>query len=80
VEQRVYHGSVTPIELADYLVQQFDPQRDLQAQKMGEGDSLVVQIGRGASRRSCGTPSPWRSPALPTSSRAWPSRWGSSSG
>jgi hypothetical protein len=47
VEQRVYHGSVTPVELADFLVQQFDPQRDLQAQKMGEGDSLMVQIGRG---------------------------------
>src|SRR4051812_11891163 len=47
MEQRVYHGSVTPMELADYLVQQYDPQPDLQAQKAGEGASLMVQVGRG---------------------------------
>jgi hypothetical protein len=47
VEQRVYHGAVSPGELADFLIQHYDPQRDLQAQKLGEGDSLIVQIGRG---------------------------------
>jgi len=47
VEQRIYHGNVPPEDLADHLVQQFDPKPDLQAQKLGEGDSLLVQIGRG---------------------------------
>lgn len=47
MEQRTYHGSITPDELADHLVQQFDPQPDLQAQKIGEGDSLAVQIAGG---------------------------------
>jgi hypothetical protein len=47
VEQRIYEGSVTPEALADYLVQQYDPKRDLQAQKIGQGESFIVQIGRG---------------------------------
>ena len=47
MEQRIYHGTITPEGLADYLVQRFDPQHDLQAQKLGQGDSLAVQIGRG---------------------------------
>jgi hypothetical protein len=47
MEQRVYQGAVTPDELADYLVQQFDPQVNLQAQKLGQGRSLMVQVGRG---------------------------------
>jgi hypothetical protein len=47
MEQRIYHGAVAPEGLADYLVQHFDPQHDLQAQKLGGGDSLAVQIGRG---------------------------------
>ena len=47
MQQRIYHGTVTPEGLADYLVQRFDPQPDLQAQKLGQGDSLAVQIGRG---------------------------------
>ena len=47
MEQRVYHGAITPEALADYLVQKYDPQDDLQAQKLGSGDSLAVQIGRG---------------------------------
>jgi hypothetical protein len=47
MEQRIYRGNLTTDELADYLVQQFDPQENLQAQKIGQGESLVVQIGRG---------------------------------
>jgi hypothetical protein len=47
VEQRIYHGDVTPGELADFLVEQYDPRPRLQAQKLGEGDSLLVQIGHG---------------------------------
>ncbi len=47
MEQRTYHGNITPAGLSDYLVQKYDPQADLQAQKLGQGDSLMVQIGQG---------------------------------
>ena len=47
MEQRVYRGSVTPQELAEFLIGQYDPKPDLQAQKFGQGASLMVQIGRG---------------------------------
>jgi hypothetical protein len=47
MQQRIYHGTMTVEGLADYLVQRFDPQHNLQAQKLGQGDSLAVQIGRG---------------------------------
>ena len=47
MQQRIYQGAVTVEGLADYLVQHFNPQHDLQAQKLGQGDSLAVQIGRG---------------------------------
>lgn len=47
MEQRVYGGTVTPEALAEYLVQQYDPKRDLQAQRIGQGESFIVQIGRG---------------------------------
>lgn len=44
MEQRTYHGTITPDQLADYLVQLYDPQKNMQAQKIGQGDSLIVQI------------------------------------
>jgi hypothetical protein len=47
MEQRVYRGDIDPEQLADYLVMHFDPQPDLQAQRVGQGRSLLVQIGRG---------------------------------
>lgn len=47
MEQRTFHGNVTPDMLADYLVQYYEPQHDLQAQRFGQGPSLMVQIGRG---------------------------------
>jgi len=47
MEQRIYRGSASPEALADHLVQQFDPRDNIQAQKVGQGDSLLVQIGRG---------------------------------
>jgi hypothetical protein len=50
MEQRTYHGTISPGELADHLVQHFDPQPDIQAQKLGEGDSLAVQIAGGDDR------------------------------
>jgi hypothetical protein len=48
MQQRIYRGGgVSPEALADYLVQHFNPQTDLQAQKIGEGESWIVQIARG---------------------------------
>ena len=47
MKQRVYHGDVQPEALADFLVQQYDPQQNLHAQKLGTGDSFIVQIGHG---------------------------------
>jgi hypothetical protein len=47
MEQRRYSGSITPQALADYLVEQYNPKEDLQAQRLGEGESVIVQIGRG---------------------------------
>lgn len=47
MEQRVYRGAMTAEGLADYLVAQFDPRPDVQAQKLGRGDSFVVQVGGG---------------------------------
>jgi hypothetical protein len=47
MEQRIYRGDIDPEQLADYLVSQFDPQENLQAQRIGQGRSLIVQIGRG---------------------------------
>ena len=41
MEQRVYRGDIDPEQLADYLVMQFDPQPDLQAQRVGQGRSLL---------------------------------------
>lgn len=47
MEQRIYHGNLNPEAFADFLVQRFDPQENIQAQKIGQGDSLVVQVGHG---------------------------------
>jgi len=47
MEQRTYRGNISPEALADHLVSQYDPKQDLQAQKIGQGDALMVQIGRG---------------------------------
>lgn len=47
MEQRVYRGDVEPEGLADYPVGHFDPQENLQAQKIGQRGTHLVQIGRG---------------------------------
>lgn len=47
MEQRIYRGEIDPEQLADYLVMHFDPQENIQAQRIGQGRSLLVQIGRG---------------------------------
>ena len=47
MEQRIYRGDILPEELADHLVNHFNPLENVQAQRFGEGDSCLVQIGRG---------------------------------
>ena len=47
MEQRIYRGSLSPADLADFLVTHFDPQENLQAQNIGHGGAHAVQIGRG---------------------------------
>src|SRR5262245_56077163 len=49
--QRIYHGDVTPESLADYLVEQYDSRPDMHAQKVGSGDSFIVQIAQGEHAR-----------------------------
>ena len=47
MEQRIYRGgSGTPESLADFLIQHFQQDPHLRAQKIGSGNSLIVQIGR----------------------------------
>jgi len=46
MEQRLYHGNVSPDGLADFLVAHYNAQEHLRAQKLGQGESLVVQIGQ----------------------------------
>jgi hypothetical protein len=45
MEQRTYHGEVSAEGLADFLIQRYDPQKNVQAQRLGQGDSILVQIG-----------------------------------
>src|SRR5579871_660292 len=47
MEQRTYHGDVSAEGLADFLVQRYSTQHDTLAQRIGNGDSLLVQIGHG---------------------------------
>jgi hypothetical protein len=47
MEQRTYRGDVSAEGLADFLVRRYDPQHNVQAQRFGEGDSILVQIGHG---------------------------------
>src|SRR5206468_2960789 len=45
MEQRTYRGNVSPEGLADYLIQHYNSQEHMRAQKLGQGDALVVQVG-----------------------------------
>lgn len=47
MEQRTYRGAVDPNGLADYLVNMFNQGYRSVAQKVGQGDQLLVQIGHG---------------------------------
>jgi hypothetical protein len=48
IEQRVFYGPIAPADIAGALVAEFD-QGDLEAQQVGSGERVVVQI---ASRRN----------------------------
>ncbi len=46
MEQRIYHGNISPDALADYLVGMFNQGYDgTVAQKVGQGNQVLVQIG-----------------------------------
>jgi hypothetical protein len=46
MEQRMYHGNINPDALADYLVNMFNQgYGDTVAQKVGQGNQVLVQIG-----------------------------------
>lgn len=47
MEQRTYWGALQPEALADYLVGIYEPQKDFQAQKIGQNGNFVVQVARG---------------------------------
>ena len=53
MEQRTFHGPVTPEDFARVLIGEFD-QGNLRAQIVGQGDNLVVQIASRAFRASGG--------------------------
>jgi hypothetical protein len=80
MEQRIYQGSVTPEGLADFLVQQYEPKKDLQAQKLGQGESFIVQIGRGDEPEELRHAVSVAISRPPEGRAAWRWRWGSSSG
>jgi hypothetical protein len=56
MEQRIYHGNLSPDGLADYLVQTFNQNYSFAgwgssslttiAQKVGQGDHVLVQIAQ----------------------------------
>lgn len=46
MEQRIYRGNFTPEQLADYVVQHYNQEGHLEGQKLGQGDSIAVQVGR----------------------------------
>jgi len=46
MEQRMYHGNINPDALADYLVNMFNQgYGDTVAQKVGQGNQALVQLG-----------------------------------
>jgi hypothetical protein len=53
MEQKTFHGNITPADLARALIAEFD-QGNLQAQAVGSGDRIVVQIASRAFRASGG--------------------------
>jgi hypothetical protein len=44
MEQRIYHGNLTPIDLGEALIARFN-RGNLRAQQFGDAERLIVQIG-----------------------------------
>ncbi len=44
MEQRIYHGNLTPLDLGEVLISRFN-RGNLRAQQLGDSDRLIVQIG-----------------------------------
>ncbi|OGO12311.1 MAG: hypothetical protein A2Y53_08330 [Chloroflexi bacterium RBG_16_47_49] len=44
MEQRIYHGDLSPIDLGEALIARFN-RGNLRAQQLGDADRLIVQIG-----------------------------------
>ena len=44
MEQRIYHGNLTPEDISEALIAQFN-RGNLRAQQLGDADRLIVQIG-----------------------------------
>jgi RNA polymerase subunit RPABC4/transcription elongation factor Spt4 len=53
MEQRVFHGDITPSVVAQALMAEFN-QGNLRAQVLGQGDHLTVQVATSQSSRSGG--------------------------
>ncbi|KAF0107333.1 MAG: Uncharacterized protein FD146_1811 [Anaerolineaceae bacterium] len=53
MEQRVFHGDITPSAVAQALIAEFN-QGNLRAQTLGQGDHLTVQVATSQSSRSGG--------------------------
>ena len=53
MDQRIFHGAISPQDMADALVAAFN-HGNLSAQKVGQGDSITVQIASRPGARSGG--------------------------
>lgn len=53
MEQHIFHGNITPLEIANHLVAEFD-QGNLRTQIVGTEDNLTVQISTNRLSRSGG--------------------------
>jgi hypothetical protein len=53
MEKRIYHGDMTPQEVATALVARFN-RGNLKAQQLGSGSQIIVQIASGRNARSGG--------------------------
>jgi len=53
MEQRIFHGNITPIDIANQLISEFN-QGNLRTQLIGTDDNLIVQISTKQMSRSGG--------------------------
>lgn len=53
MNQRIFHGNITPDSLARVLIAEFN-QGNLRAQQLGQGKQVIVQVGTDRRRRAGG--------------------------